>query len=156
MRRLAAVTVVALTVGASTLAAVENPQPGLEVSQMGSAVAIQTALVVDQGAGSVKLFFSSATPSCAEILASSRRLASGEVSFELTGNTSSDGETRWMVYYAGFTTNAPEGTEIEVDQLDPAVGAKSAGRVKALLEGARDGDTLQVDGTFEAIGCGGK
>jgi hypothetical protein len=143
-------------VGATTTWAAENPQPDLEVSRNGDTITIRTALVTDEGGDSVKLFFSSATPSCKEILASMRSIASGEVSFELTRTTWGDGSTQWMAYYDGNTEPAPEGTEVEVDQIDPTEGATSTGRIKALLRGFKEGDELQVDGNFSAIGCGGE
>jgi len=135
--------------------AAENPQPGLEVSRGGEAIPIQTALVTDEGDGAVKLFFSSATPTCKEILAPMRSRASGEVSFELTRNTWADGSVQWMAYYNGNTAPAPEGSEVEAE-IDPAQGATSTGRIKVSFQGFKDDDVLEVDGTFAAVGCGGK
>lgn len=149
-----AVTMMVAVLAAACAQSAAMPQPHLDVSRSGEAIAIQTALVTDEGNQALKLFFSSATPTCEEIQAPSRRLASGEVSFTLTRSTWADGTSDWMVYYGGFTTNAPEGTEIEIDQLDATEGARSSGRIKAVLEGAREGDEIRIDGTFEAIGCG--
>jgi hypothetical protein len=143
-------------VGASAAPAAENPQPDLEVSRNGETITIRTALATDEGGGSVKLFFSSATPTCEEVLASMRSLAAGEVSFELTRTTWGDGSTQWMAYYAANTEPAPEGTEIEVDRIDPTQGATSTGRIEARLRGFKESDELRVAGTFETIGCGGE
>lgn len=150
-----AVTLLAMLTVATATGAAENPQPELKVSRNGEAISIQTALVTDEGDGSVKLFFSSATPSCKEILASMRNLAAGEVSFELTRTTWDDTTSQWMAYYHGNTEPAPEGTEVEADKIDSTVGATTTGRIKALLQGFKEGDKLQVDGTFKAMGCGG-
>jgi len=159
MRLLTAATVaVAATLavaGTTNTWAAENPQPDLEVSRNGETVAIRTALVTDGGNNSVKLFFSSATPTCKEILAPMRVRAAGEVSFELTRNTSSGGRFQWMAYYNGNTAPASDGSEFVV-QIDPTRGATSTGTIKARLEGVREGDELQVGGTFKAIGCGSK
>lgn len=83
-----------------------------------------------------------------------RMRAAGEVSFELTKVVSTNDSVEWMAYYNGNTAPPPEGTKIEVDRIDPTPGAKSTGRIEASIPGVKEGDELQVDGSFEVVGCG--
>lgn len=132
-----------------------NKQTKLTVSLNGQPVTIQTAWAFMQR-NQLRMTFSSATPTCAEIMDSGRSLAPDEVTFDLIGDKwEGDEDWEWSTYFSGKTWPAEEGTVIEVTLVDTAPGGKTVGTVTTKLKACCDQpDEIEVKGEFQALGCG--